>query len=426
MIEIISWTLELFTVVGCIYKFQLKKLKVDLALIVLLIYDIVLFYGINHLGVSLGLSISVYLAIYIFSIYKFKNSYIVLLIECFCAVIFLAILQLLCYIPVVLIVGDPYKDKLIGCLVNALCCIIVNLLGDKLKIYKITKYIEKHNILTYVCICCVVLYLGVNIYKLRMNHFWSGSRFIEIVIWLLLIIVLWLQVQKNKYEKEERERQLHNQERYVQNFEDQLLEVRYKQHDIKNHLAAFQGLAGEVEANKVLISMQENYSNYILQDDSYKRLVEGGNPIITGFLNEKIKEMEDKKINFQYNIAYMELARLEIYEWIELLGILLDNAIEAVENNAEESKKISLELIQESETTILKVANISRYIGSEESKSFFSEGYSSKGRGRGIGLAKAKEIVLKKDGDIFVSNINRENNNWIEFKISFSNLGSIN
>ncbi|MBR5800608.1 MAG: GHKL domain-containing protein [Lachnospiraceae bacterium] len=421
MIEIISWTLEFFAVIGCLYKFQQKKLKIDVALIGLLIYDFLIFYGINHLKLPLGLSISVYLAIYIFSIYKFKKRYITNLVECFLAYIFLAILQLLCYIPIVLIISDPYKDVLIGCLVNALSCFIVNLLGDKLKIHKVSKYIEKHNLLTYVCLNCVIIYLGINIYNLRMVHFWSGRRFLEIAIWLILIMILWFQVQKNKDEKEERERQLQNQKRYVQNFEEQLLEVRYKQHDLKNHLAAFQGLAGENEENKELISMQENYCNYVLQEDAYKRLVKGGNPIITGFLNEKIKEMEDKKISFQYDLAYVELPRLEIYEWIEVLGILLDNAIEAVEHSAEELRKISLKLIQESEITLLGVANVSRYIGSEESRAFFTEGYSSKGSGRGLGLPKVKKIIHKKEGEISVSNINRENHNWLEFRISIRN-----
>lgn len=69
MIEVLSWCLELLAVVGCLHKFEQKKIKADPALLLLIICDIVLFYGINHLNVSMGLSISFYIAIFIYSLF---------------------------------------------------------------------------------------------------------------------------------------------------------------------------------------------------------------------------------------------------------------------------------------------------------------------------------------------------------------------
>ena len=331
-------------------------------------------------------------------------------------------MQLILYIPVSMIIKNPYEDVLIGCLVNGLCLLVIIIFGKIFKIYKILEYIKLRNALTYLCFGIIVLYFGIQTYGLRTNYHWDNMHFAEVIIWLFLVLILWIQAQKNRIEKNEKEIQLQEQEQYVKSFEKQMDLVRFKQHDMKNHLSAFYGMMEEVKDNNEIYILQKEYYDYLLDDKEYKRLVKSGNPILTGFLNNKIQEMEDKKIEFQYESAYINLeSGLSIYEWIEVTGILLDNAIEAVENQSKEIKKIQMELCQKGNQIILKVSNISRYISNIESTAFFQRGYSTKGKGRGIGLAKVKELVLKKNGEIVVRNIKRNNQNWIEFIICMRN-----
>lgn len=409
---------ELLTVVLCLFCIHQQKIKFDFALIILLVYYTILYYCIFNLNFSSGFSISIYAAITIYSLYEFKEKLHETFVGCFLSVLILIIMQMIFYIPVSLIVGNPYKDILIGCIVNSLCLLTIIVLGNKLKLEKIYLYIKQKNILTYLCYIIVIIYLAIQIYDLRINCQWDSIHFTEVLIWLLLVLILLVQAQKNRMEKLEKEIQLQEQEQYVKAFEEQLDRVRFKQHDMKNHLSAIFGMIEEIKGDDDKFLLQKEYYDYLLNDKEYKQLVKGGNPIFTGFINNKIQEMEDKEIDFRYEIAYIELeSGLSVYEWIEITGILLDNAMEAVEDQSKELKKIHMELRQNQNQIILKVSNISRYIDNVESTAFFRKGYSTKGKGRGIGLAKVKETILSKNGEIIVRNMKRNNQNWIEFII---------
>lgn len=422
MIEIVSWVFEILIAVGCLHKFYGRKLQVDLPLLLLIAYAVVILYGINYLNISLCLTLTVYVAIFIFSLHKFKNNITKTLTDCFLAAIISIILQLIYYFPIAIIVGNQSLYAKIGCILNILCFLTVIVGGEKFHLSAVAEFAEKRDYLTYVCIGCVAIYLFFNIYRLRLTHYWSGIRFLEILIWLLLIVVMWFQVQKNRKEKENKEHQLQKQNEYMQSFERQLYVVRMKQHDMKNHLNAFCGMTEEISDDRELSEMQRKYREYILEDKEYKRIVQGGNPVITGFLNKKIKEIEQLGIEFQYELAYISLdSAISIYEWIEVVGILLDNAVDAVQEQPIGSRKIWMELQQTVNEINLRVANVSRYINSEESTHFFDAGYTTKGKERGIGLSKLKTIVCEREGAILVQNVQREDLNCIEFSIHINN-----
>lgn len=416
MIEIVSWVFEILAMVACLHKFHRKKLRVEWALVLLIMYDIVLLYGVNYLDFSRGLTISIYIAFFTYSLYIFKSKRLLLSIECVLAIVIPAVMQLVFYVPVSMIIGNIYLDIEIGCVVNGLCLGTIVLLGNRFSRYGLVEYVRQKDYLTYLCMASVLMYLFFNIYSLRTTDYLRGTRIWEILIWIILIVVMWLQVQKNRNEKEKKDVQLQEQEEYVQIFEKQLYAVRIKQHDIKNHLYAFCGMTEELKGQKELICKQKAYRTFLLEDDDYESIVKGGNPIFTGFLNKKIAEMKKGQIDFQYELSYVKLnADFSIYEWIELAGILLDNAIEAVEKQLPKCKRIKMELFQDSLKTCLKVANISSYISSDERNKFFEVGYSTKGEMRGIGLAKVKQLVAEKKGEIVVRNIQIEEYNWIEF-----------
>lgn len=160
-----------------------------------------------------------------------------------------------------------------------------------------------------------------------------------------------------------------------------------EQHDFKKHISAFKSVAEEENKRDPL---QEDYKNYLLQDTEYKKLVVGGHPLFTGFLNNKIKEIESYDIEFQYEIAYTECQGLCAYEWIEVAGILLDNAIEALMGQ-QEDKKI-YDFLARNNNIVLSFANISRYIGNNENSRFFRSGYSSKGKTEGLALPRSGKL----------------------------------
>ncbi len=89
------------------------------------------------------------------------------------------------------------------------------------------------------------------------------------------------------------------------------------------------------------------------------------------------------------------------YKMIEILGVLLDNAMEAVEQR--DSKNITVKMLEQPEQLSVAIKNDSMHYEREEIMRFFEPGYSKKGEGRGIGLSKVREILLKYHAGIKVS-----------------------
>ena len=105
--------------------------------------------------------------------------------------------------------------------------------------------------------------------------------------------------------------------------------------------------------------------------------------------------------------------------WVQILGTLLDNAIEA-EEEFDGQKKMWIE-IQEQKGNAGKVsiyiANACYKKSQDELEQLFEYGYSTKGEGRGIGLYDVKMLVHKNKGDLIVQNGQRDGGDCFELWI---------
>ena len=150
-----------------------------------------------------------------------------------------------------------------------------------------------------------------------------------------------------------------------------------------------------------------------------------GNPLIAGFMYSKIQEAENKNIKVEYQIEIKkEASVIPEYELVEMAGILIDNAIEALNkmedgtNDFNDEKKIYIYMQESKEHMEMIVANTSNYYKDDLTERFFEVGYSSKGKGRGIGLVKLKRMVHEKNGEIVVSNELHHGRNYLTFTIT--------
>ena len=142
--------------------------------------------------------------------------------------------------------------------------------------------------------------------------------------------------------------------------------------------------------------------------------------MIAGFLYSKIREAERYNITIDYKVG-IEKAKTAIpeYELVEMAGILLDNAIEALSNMSEEdfARKIYFSVKETEDNMTLIVANTSPHYEDFLTEHFFEAGYSSKGQSRGIGLSKLKRLVQARKGSITVYNEQRDKVNYLTFEI---------
>ena len=128
--------------------------------------------------------------------------------------------------------------------------------------------------------------------------------------------------------------------------------------------------------------------------------------------------MKEKGILVEYDISPIDIrGRIEVYEMIELIGIFLDNALEALEES--DFRKVLIEILNDKNGFIVEIANASRIYTNVEIEQFFSYGYSTKGAGRGCGLNRVKEIVKKANAELLIQNRSIDIQNYLCFSVCF-------
>ena len=155
-----------------------------------------------------------------------------------------------------------------------------------------------------------------------------------------------------------------------------------------------------------------------MQENRYNKLLIVGNPIVIGFLYGKFMESEKYSIDISYKVNIDDLdVGIPIYKLVEILGNLIDNAVEALKASSVE-KLLYVEIVEGSSEFEIKVRNRSEVIEQSEIENFFKKGFSKKGTGRGLGLYNVKNICSEYSLNLFFDNIKYDNKNWLCFTIN--------
>lgn len=193
-----------------------------------------------------------------------------------------------------------------------------------------------------------------------------------------------------------------------------LSDIRVKQHGFKNHITAILSSHYTCKTYEGLVKIQDEYCNKLMQENRYNDLVQLGNNVLVGFLYDKFSDMEEDNIEVKYKInAKIEECGVSTYYLIEMLGILLDNAVEAVKYD--NNKTIMFVAGVDGKHYSFSVRNKSEYIPYATIINWFQEGVSSKGKNRGLGLYHIRQLCQELGCNICCRNIQFEQNNWLEF-----------
>lgn len=222
---------------------------------------------------------------------------------------------------------------------------------------------------------------------------------------------------KDRYEIKQKNLELHMHELYGKAFEGMIENIRIRQHDFKNQLAAIYGMHLTAENFEDLVDSQKKYCDYLMEESRYDSILTKCNDkILAGFLYTKFNEWEKKGIDFQFNISLNNSkCKLATYELIEISGILIDNAAEAEISNSY-NQKVEFIIKDTDDAIRIMSRNKFEHIPMEEINKFFKKGYSTKGDNRGLGLYDVKKLLDGK-GEIIVRNMVIDEENYIEFRI---------
>lgn len=379
--------IEICNIICCLHFIHNKKVKIDIQSVLLICTDSILFELINIYDVNRNLSMLMYFLIFIYIIAEFGADIKCAVVANLIYVIVLGVGQLVGVLILTLLRLESLADSLSAIVINLIAFIILLLIRREL--HSLYKFVIRKNFMVFAAflISFLVIIKGIVQYKKEMETSVGQFMMLLLVGSLTCILVYSWQNEKENKAKVERELQMHKM--YDNSFASLIATMRKKQHEFHNHLQAIVGMHYMLKTYEELVEEQQKYVGTLLHENKFYGLLSSNWPVLAGFLYSKFLEADAKGIGIKYTLGVeLEMCRIPEFVMIEILGILLDNAIEAVEKI--ENPMIYVRVVKE-ESFSVQVANTIEDMTYGNVMRLFDEGYSSKKGHQGLGLHKIAE-----------------------------------
>lgn len=235
---------------------------------------------------------------------------------------------------------------------------------------------------------------------------------------VLLLAVLFLDsilLYLNQRNEQERKR-AQMMEEYIPIIEELISQVRARQHEFNNRLLAIQAAvdsANTLEQAKHEVAVLSQGVAFAPND---RELLSCDSKIIAGMLFGKMKqaELEDIQIEVELHGLFKKTVTAET-EWIDVIAILLDNAIEA----ARKGDAIFLKSRQQGNYLELTVSNPFPAMSNTEFMALFQKGVTTKAdrATHGFGLYNVLHLVERCHGKIITRNQEIDGKNYVVFGV---------
>ncbi len=218
----------------------------------------------------------------------------------------------------------------------------------------------------------------------------------SVIMIQLLILIILLKFSKYRFTIDAKRRYEEDLLLYSSGLEKNLTEVRNLKHDMKNVLFTLSHLIENSKDTRLKDYFQQTINPYfqkeLKKNDLYTSLQQIGDEQLKAFLYYKLTSgfLDNINIHFSMEQKFNEdlfINEIDFLDFIRILGIFLDNAIEEAENTV--SKELEIYFSQYHNTYEIQISNSIR----AEKKVI--PGLSDKGLGRGNGLLIVQNILKK-------------------------------
>ncbi len=278
---------------------------------------------------------------------------------------------------------------------------VVSLILKKMHFSRLIRYfLEKEQTLWLRAAGAFVLEMMVEIFfvlrrQLHSETIITYNAGVVLLTVLLVMILLYMSGKEESRRKLEYQESLFMQQQiYVKHLEQMQKEMRVFRHDYKNTLTGMYLYAKEGDAQKiqeVLERLEIDFDQKI--GEKIHAATQIGNicmPEMKSLVLSKLTKMNKNEIACRLEVLYpIHGFGMDVWDYNQCLGILLDNAIEAAITQTE--PYVELQLVYEGGYFTTRVAN--PWEQEADLAHMWKEGYSTKGEQRGVGLSNYKRIL---------------------------------
>lgn len=251
---------------------------------------------------------------------------------------------------------------------------------------------KNHKDWIYIIIIMILLSLLLAFNKYNLG---SGINYYINVGMVIFVVFSLIYVIYNKFQRQAMEDKYNESMEYVLRYEKIINEQGKKNHEYNNQLMVIKGYINKPERLSEyldeVIGEHKTGQNYTVKQLGF--LPDGG---VKGLLYHKLSKMEDNNIKYylyvDQNLKDKDIESFDLKTYrdlTKLLGVFLDNAIDAALKS--EEKEIEVELKDKDDCLLLTISNT--YDKNTDINKVGKSGFTTKGVGHGFGLSIVKDIA---------------------------------
>ena len=262
----------------------------------------------------------------------------------------------------------------------------------------------------YIVLFVISIAFGVIV---NMINFDEGMTFGEGLYLFLLVCIFLIMIYKISKEQIE----LEVRREYEKRYDEVISEIRARQHKFTNQLNSIYSLHKLYDNYDELVEHQMIEMERLNQYAMPNKILILERPLVITHIYNKLCEAKEKNIDvtIEFSCSLNDISVPDIL-FVEIIGNLLDNAIEEVEKSVKR-EKVLFSISEKQDEICISVSNEHIKIPYEEYRKFFNEGYSTKGESRGIGLPYVKRIVENYSGRIDMGNVELDGSNYFTIRL---------
>lgn len=305
--------------------------------------------------------------------------------------------------------------RMVVCVTTLVISLAIYLLTPLNKLYN---FINRQNLITKILTVnsSVIATIIAKYIKSSDNIYYINIFYILIAFLIIVIINILLVSSRDKIDAQQKELDAYNA--YMPIIDQLILEVRERQHNHDNHIQSIRMLPTVCSGYDEICTALSDCTSQMIAENQSSSLLKLNLKLVAGFLFSKINYAKSCNKTLEIHINNFQLITcVPEYVLIDLIGILVDNAIEA----APEEDTIYLHLNSIDSKIIIKTSNPGPTVTPQFIDTISQTEYSTKhvtdGKPHGLGLPTLIKIIKKYNGELTIENEINKTTTYICFQL---------
>lgn len=235
--------------------------------------------------------------------------------------------------------------------------------------------------------------------------FYGALSFLHYLISIIAILVMIVMFQNWKATQEEQLgqklvlNQISDMKKHIEGVEKLYQDIRCLRHDMGNHIQTLEHLVAfdnRDDAREYLERLKKEW-------DEVSPVIKTGSPVIDVIIMEKMREAEEKHIQFTSDFYYPENTKLNAFD----MSVIMNNALNnCMENVSGDDPYISISSFRKNSIFMITIKN--SYQGELHYSDSELPETTKSGKGHGIGLNNIRRVAKMYMGDISLEQVDKE------------------